>query len=65
MRLEKEKTDIVIAVNVPHVPGEYQPEEVDLPAQKLSPLLEAANAARQKILETFDVKDWSLFVNEQ
>ncbi|KAF2100050.1 Mog1p/PsbP-like protein [Rhizodiscina lignyota] len=65
VRLAKEKTDIVIAVNVPHVPGEYRPEDVDLPAQKLSPHLEAATAARQKILETFEIKDWSLFVNEE
>jgi hypothetical protein len=65
VRLEEQKTDIVISVNVPHVPGEYKKEEVDLPSQKMGPHLEAATTIRQRILETFEVKDWTLFVNEE
>jgi hypothetical protein len=65
IRLEEQKTDIVVSTNVPHVPGEYQKEEVDLPAQKMGPHLEAATAIRQRILETFEVKDWTLFINEE
>jgi hypothetical protein len=65
VRLEAQKTDIVVSINVPHVPGEYQKEDIDLPAQKLGPHLEAATVIRQRVLETFEVKDWTLFVNEE
>jgi hypothetical protein len=65
VRLEKQKTDIVISINVPHVPGEYRKADVDLPAQKFGPHLEAATAIRQRLLETFEIKDWTLFVNEE
>jgi len=61
VRLPAQATDIVVTINVPHVPGEYDPEGVDLPAQKLGPLVEEAVAIRQRILESFEVKDWSLF----
>lgn len=64
VRLVEQKTDIVVTVNVPHVPGEYRKEDVDLPAQKVGPLLDAATAMRQRILETFEIRDWSLFVND-
>ena len=65
LRLKEQKTDVVITVNVPHVPGEYQPEDIDLPAQKLGPLLTNAGTIRQKIFETFEIKDFGLFVNEE
>ena len=63
-RLEKEKTDIVITINVPHVSGEYIAEDVDLPAQRLGPLMDQAALMRKKVLETFEVKDYGLFVEE-
>jgi hypothetical protein len=65
IRLADKKTDIVISVNVPHVPEEYDPAEVDPTAGKLGPLLEAANQIRQKILETFEIKNFGLFVQEE
>ncbi|KAK8156470.1 hypothetical protein BKA80DRAFT_138111 [Phyllosticta citrichinensis] len=65
VRLAQQKTDIVITVNVPHVPGEYPKEEVDFSKAKQGPLMDAAAAIKQQILQTFDVKDWSLFVNDE
>jgi hypothetical protein len=65
LRLKEQKTDITITVNAPHVPGEYNPEEIDLPSQKLGKLLNQAATYRQKISETFEIRDWSLFVNEE
>jgi hypothetical protein len=65
IRLEKQTTDILIAVNVPHVPGEYEKDAVNLDQQKVGPHLEAGLAIRKRILETFEVKDWSLFVAEE
>ena len=65
IRLEKQKTDIVIAVNVPHIPGDYKKDEIDLPAQKVGKHIEDATAIRQRILDTFEIKDWNLFVHEE
>ncbi|KAK7521572.1 Mog1/PsbP/DUF1795, alpha/beta/alpha sandwich [Phyllosticta citriasiana] len=65
VRLAQQKTDIVITVNVPHVPGEYPKEEVDFSKAKQGPLMDAAAAIKQLILQTFDIKDWNLFVNEE
>jgi hypothetical protein len=65
IRLEAQKTDIVVSVNVPHVPGEYKKEDVNLDSQKMGSHLEAGLKFRQRILETFEVKDWGLFVNEE
>lgn len=61
VRLEAQTTDIVIAVNVPHVKGEYAKEGVDLEGGKAGALLEAGEALREKVRETFRVKDWGLF----
>lgn len=64
VRLAAQKTDIVITLNVPHVPGEYQKDDVDFAAGRQGPLVEAAAAIRQRILETFEIKDFGLFVTE-
>lgn len=61
IRLEEQETDVVISVNVPHMPGEYKEEEIDLPGQKVGRLLEEGGVIRQRVLESFEVKDWSLF----
>lgn len=65
VRLVQEKTDIIIAVNVPHIPGNYEQGGVDLATGKHGQLLDQALAYREKILETFEIKDWTLFVSEQ
>ncbi|KAK4994355.1 hypothetical protein LTR66_005600 [Elasticomyces elasticus] len=64
IRLNGKKTDLVITINVPHAPGEYAPEDVDLATGKLGRLLEAAVQYRDRLLQTFEVKDWSLFGQE-
>jgi hypothetical protein len=64
-RLEKQKTDILIVVNVPHIPGEYKKDDIDLPAQKLGQLIEDGVKIQQRILETFEIKDYGLFVNDE
>lgn len=61
VRLEAQTTDVVIAVNVPHVKGEYETASVDLEGGKSGTLLEAGEALRKRVEETFDVKDWGLF----
>ena len=63
LRLEEKHTDIIIAINVPHELGEWESGAIDPEKDKLGPLLEAASAYRQKLWESFEVKDWDLFVN--
>lgn len=64
LRLETVGTDIVVAVNVPHMPGEYAKEEIDPGSGRLGRLLEAGEKVREKVLETFEVRDWGLFVQD-
>jgi hypothetical protein len=64
VRLEQQKTDIVIAINVPHISGQYDPAEVDPEKDKQGALLEKAIDYRGQILNTFEIQDWSLFVQE-
>lgn len=61
VRLEREKTDILITINVPHIRGEYDEVEVDLQLGKQGKLIGDAVDHASKIWETFKVKDWGLF----
>ncbi|KAK3385096.1 hypothetical protein B0H63DRAFT_179117 [Podospora didyma] len=61
VRLEREGTDILITINVPHIKGEYDEEEVDLSLGKQGELIGNAVEYAAKIWETFEVKDWGLF----
>ncbi|KAK0713139.1 ran-interacting Mog1 protein [Lasiosphaeria miniovina] len=61
VRLEKESTDILITINVPHIKGEYDEEDVDLALGKQGELIGDAVEYAAKIWETFEVKDWHLF----
>lgn len=61
VRLEKESTDIVITINVPHIKGEYVEDEVDLELGKQGVLIGDAVEYAARIWDTFKVKDWGLF----
>ncbi|KAJ9647044.1 hypothetical protein H2201_007212 [Coniosporium apollinis] len=54
IRLASQETDIVISVNVPHVPGEDRDEDVEM-------LVETAKWMRDQILGSFEVRNWGLF----
>ncbi|KAF2000402.1 Mog1p/PsbP-like protein [Amniculicola lignicola CBS 123094] len=58
LRLKEQGTDIVITVNVPHYPGEYEKAKEGEGATKL---MKDGEVIKEKILETFDIKDWGLF----
>jgi hypothetical protein len=64
VRLQKQKTDLLLVVNVPHIPNEYHKDDIDLEAGKVGQLIEDGMKIREKILETFEVNDYGLFVNE-
>jgi hypothetical protein len=61
IRLEKESTDILITINVPHIKGEYTEDEVNLQLGKQGKLIENSVEIAAKIWETFKIKDWGLF----
>lgn len=61
VRLERELTDILITINVPHIKGEYNEEDIDLELGKQGKLIGDAVDYAAKIWETFRVKDWGLF----
>lgn len=61
VRLERERTDLLITINVPHIKGEYNEEDVDLELGRQGKLIGDAVDYAAKIWETFKVKDWHLF----
>lgn len=61
LRLEKYKTDILITINVPHIRGDYDEEEVDLELGKQGKLIGAAVEYSARIWGSFKIKDWGLF----
>jgi len=61
IRLEKESTDILITINVPHIRGEYSEEDVDMQLGKQGRLITDAVEIAAVIWETFKIKDWGLF----
>jgi hypothetical protein len=62
--LAAQKTDIVITINVPHIPGSYDKVEV-IPAQRqLGPLMESATKVKEQVLDSFEVKEFGLFVED-
>lgn len=61
LRLEKFNTDILITINVPHIKGEYDEDEVDLQLGKQGKLIGDAVEYSARIWESFKIKDWGLF----
>lgn len=61
LRLQRQKSDIVITINVPHIRGEYDQDEVDLELGKQGKLIGHAVEYSARIWETLRIKDWGLF----
>jgi hypothetical protein len=64
IRLVDQTTDMLVTINVPHVPGSYEAGSVDLEHGKMGPLLELAGKWRERVLESFEVREWGLFGEE-
>lgn len=59
LRLREQGTDLMISVNIPHYPGEYEkPKEGE---GNLTQLMKSSERIRDAIYETFEIKDWGLF----
>lgn len=63
LRLERDSTDILVTINVPHIKGEYNEEDVDLELGKQGKLIGDAVEYAARIWESFKIKDYGLFVN--
>ncbi|KAK4098085.1 Mog1p/PsbP-like protein [Parathielavia hyrcaniae] len=61
LRFEREKTDVLITINVPHIRGEYDEDEVDLALGKQGELIGDAVEYAARIWSTFKVRRWGLF----
>ncbi|OAA81914.1 Mog1/PsbP/DUF1795, alpha/beta/alpha sandwich [Akanthomyces lecanii RCEF 1005] len=65
LRLEKYNTDILITINVPHIKGEYNEDDVDLELGKQGKLIGDAVEYSARIWKSFKIKDWGLFVVDE
>ncbi|TQV98339.1 hypothetical protein V2A60_007913 [Cordyceps javanica] len=65
LRLETNNTDILITINVPHIKGEYNEEDVDLELGRQGKLIGDAVEYSARIWKSFKIKDWGLFVVEE
>ncbi|GAP85207.1 putative ran-interacting mog1 protein [Rosellinia necatrix] len=61
VRLERESTDLLITVNVPHIRGSYDEDDVDLQLGKQGRLVGDAVDYASRIWESFKIRDWGLF----
>ncbi|PHH68315.1 hypothetical protein CDD83_6157 [Cordyceps sp. RAO-2017] len=61
VRLERCKTDVLITINVPHIKGEYDEEDVDLELGKQGKHIGDAVMYADRIWKTLKIKDCSLF----
>ena len=64
IRLKEQTTDMLVTINVPHIAGQFEAGSVDLEHGKMGGLLEQAGKWRERLLETFEVKEWGLFGEE-
>ncbi|KAL8740834.1 MAG: hypothetical protein Q9190_006500 [Brigantiaea leucoxantha] len=62
IRLVPQLTDLVITINIPHIPGHQESNEpVDFEQGQLGSLVEDGRRIRDEIWRTLEIKDWGLF----
>lgn len=61
LRLERESTDLLVTINVPHIRGTYDADDIDLELGKQGKLIGDAVEFAARIWESFQVEDWNLF----
>ncbi|KAL8655315.1 MAG: hypothetical protein Q9210_000946 [Variospora velana] len=63
IRLLPQSTDIVVTVNIPHIPGQQEPlyANVNFEEGNFGSLVEKGMRIRDEILKSLEVKDWGLF----
>ncbi|KAL8756793.1 MAG: hypothetical protein Q9184_004384 [Pyrenodesmia sp. 2 TL-2023] len=63
IRLVPQSTDIVVTINIPHIPEEQEPSDgaVNFEGGKYGSLVEEGVRVRDELWRTLEVKDWELF----
>ncbi|KAL8854065.1 MAG: hypothetical protein Q9221_001188 [Calogaya cf. arnoldii] len=63
IRLVAQSTDIVVTVNIPHIPGHQEPSdgEVNFDEGKFGSLVEEGVKIRDEVWRSLEVRDWGLF----
>ena len=61
IRLERQKTDLLVTINIPHIPGHYDPSEIDLEGGDAGKLIRDGFAMRDEILRSLEILRWELF----
>lgn len=67
VRLREVETDVLVTVNVPHVLGEeggYEAGSVDFEKGRMGELVQRAVEWRERVLGSFEVREWGLFGGE-
>lgn len=64
IRLKEKKTDMFIQINVPYEGNWAEGDFVNPLAESLTTELETGRKIMLAILETFQIKDWNLFVDD-
>ncbi|KAL8699770.1 MAG: hypothetical protein Q9201_005815 [Fulgogasparrea decipioides] len=66
IRLVGTSTDIIVTVNIPHIPGHQEPtEEVNFEEGKYGSLVEEGLRIINEVWKSLEVKNWGLFGGEQ
>lgn len=58
LRLKEQGTDLMVTINIPHYPGEYQ-KATEEGGQ--TQLMKDSAVVKEKVLESFEIKEWGLF----
>ncbi|KAI9723586.1 MAG: hypothetical protein M1812_000886 [Candelaria pacifica] len=61
VRLQAQKTDLVITVNAPHVQGQFAEEDMNLEQGRPGKQIEIAQSYRDHLLRSLFIRDWTLF----
>ncbi|KAI4097186.1 MAG: hypothetical protein LQ344_000596 [Seirophora lacunosa] len=63
IRLIPQATDVVVTINIPHIPGQQEPSDptVDFEQGKFGSLVEEGVRIRDEVWKSLEVKDWGLF----
>ncbi|KAI4098993.1 MAG: hypothetical protein LQ339_006186 [Xanthoria mediterranea] len=63
IRLVAQSTDIVVTINIPHIPGHQEPSDgaLDFEDGRFGSLVEAGVKIRDEVWRSLEVRDWGLF----
>ncbi|KAL8668126.1 MAG: hypothetical protein Q9202_000104, partial [Teloschistes flavicans] len=63
IRLDPQSTDLIVTVNIPHIPGHQEPTDgpVNFEQGKFGSLVQEGVRIRDEVWRTLEIKDWGLF----